>query len=197
MKFSLFALFSLFLGIGSLAASAQVAPTKLAFIDTEAFLDGKAGINKYVNAYKSLADEFKAATDEINNMNTRLNALSKEAQAIQDKLNGPALPGTDPTALRTSLEQKMDEGQRLQIDLKRKQEDTKAKYEKREAAVAVPIMREIGAAIEVYRKAKGYDLILNAAKLGESILGYEKSLDITDAFIADFNLKSGGAPVKP
>lgn len=197
MKSRYISLFTLVIFASVATAYSQAVPTKLAFIDTEAFLDSKTGVTKYVNAYKALADEFKAATDEITNMNTRLNTLSKEAQTIQDKFDGPATPGTDRNALRTSLEQKIEEGQRLQLEIKRKQEDTKAKYEKREAAVTVPIMKEIGAAIEVFRKAKGYDLILNAAKLGEAILGYEKSLDITDAFIADFNLKSSGAPVKP
>lgn len=196
MKLRFIVVFSLSLFACAASADSQAVPTKLAFIDSGAFADEKAGITKYVNAYKGLVIEFKTATDEINGIGTRLGALSKEAQAIQDKLNGPPAPGVDINVLRASLSQKLDEGQRLQIDMKRKQEDLKAKYEKRESAVAVPVMREIGAAIEVYRKAKGYDLILDAAKLGESILGYDRSLDITDAFIADFNSKASGVPAK-
>jgi len=196
MKLRSIALFSLFLFAFAAAGYSQVVPTKMAFIDSGAFADEKAGVTKYVNAYKSLAAEFKPATDELISINTRLETLSKEAQAIQDKFSGTPPPGVDLNALRTSLDQKVDEGQRLQIDLKRKQEDLKAKYQKREAAVAGPIMNEIGNAIEVYRKAKGYDLVLDASKLVDSILAYDKSLDITAAFIADFNSKSSGVPAK-
>lgn len=195
MKSGSIAIYFLLVSAAALSAYSQAVPTKLAFIDTGAFTDEKAGITKYVNAYKGLAAEFKPATDQLNTIGTRLNAITKEAQDIQDKINSRA-PGTDIVTLKASLEQKIDEGQRLQIDFKRKQEDLKVRYEKREKAVAVPIMNEIGAAIEVYRKAKGYDLILDAVKLGESILGYDRSLDITAAFIADFNSKSSGVPAK-
>lgn len=196
MKLRSIAVYSLIFFACAASADSQAVPTKLAFIDTGAFTDEKAGITKYVNAYKGLAIEFKTATDEINGISTRLGALSKEAKVIQDKLNGPPAAGVDLNVLRASFDQKVDEGERLQIDMKRRQEDLKAKYEKREAEVTRPIMREIGAAIEVFRKAKGYDLILDAAKIGESILGYDRSLDITDAFIADFNSKASGVPAK-
>lgn len=196
MKLRFITLYSLIFFVCAGSADSQVSPTKLAFIDSGAFTDEKAGITKYVNVYKQLAIEFKAATDEIKGISTRLGVLSKEAREMQEKLNGPPAAGVDINALRASFDQKVDEGQRLETDLKRKQEDFKAKYEKRESTLALPIMREIGAAIEVYRKAKGYDLILDAAKIGESILGYDRSLDITDAFIADFNSKASGVPAK-
>ncbi len=195
MKLRSIALFSFLLFVSAIASHAQAVPTKIAFIDTGAFTDEKAGITKYVNAYKSLAAEFKKATDDLNALNARLAAVAKEVEALQQKIQSPP-PGTDINALRASLEQKIDEGQRLQIELKRKQEDIKAQYEKKEAAVAGPIMQEIGIAIEAYRKTKGYDLILDAVKLSEAILGYDKSLDITAAFIADFNSKSNGVPAK-
>ena len=63
------------------------AQSKVAFIDSNAFLDETAGITKFVGAFKSLNDGFKPDQVEIDGMNTRLQALTKE---IEDLLKLPA-----------------------------------------------------------------------------------------------------------
>lgn len=186
----LLAIFSLIIAI---TANAQAAATKVAFINTEAFLDDKTGITRYVSVYKALEAEFKPAQDELMSINTKLDALTKDIQNIQKQLDGAATgPPIDKAALQKSLDAKNDEGQNLQLTFKRKQEDAKAKYEKREKDVTAPIVKEIALAIDEFRKKLGYDVIFDISK-SNNVVSINDALDITPAFIKEFNAKPAPA----
>ena len=175
-----------------LSVSAYAQPTKIAIINSAQFSAEKGGITKLVAAYNTLDVEFKPASDEIAQINTKLSTLSKELSAIQDQFSKP---GVDAQTLRNQYTQKEEEGQNLQITLKRKQEDAKARYERREEVVTGPIIKEITDAMSAYIKAHGIDLLLDASKL-ESLLAFNPAIDVTDAFIKEFNAKSAGVPIK-
>ena len=167
--------------------------TKIALVNSDAFGFEKTGITKLTNAYKALESEFKPTTDDLAATGAKLEALAKEIQQLQTQLNTNQ---GDANAIRKTIEQKTDDGTRLQIDLKRKQEDAKAKLDKRQAQVTAPIAKEISTALEAYGKKNSIDMILDVSKLDGSILMIYYAMDITDAFIKDFNAKAVGIPVK-
>jgi Skp family chaperone for outer membrane proteins len=172
---------------------------KVAVMNSAAFYDEKAGITKLVNAYKLLNDQFKPEQDKLVALNTRIQALAKEIEQLQAKLNEarPAVP-IDVNATRNLIITKNEEGERLQIDLKRKQEDAKQAYERESKLKIDPISNDIGKAIDAYAKTRGIDLILDLSKLAETgaILALSSTADVTDAFIKDYNAKNSGVPVK-
>lgn len=168
-------------------------PTKVAIINSDAFADEKTGVTKLVSAYKALEIEFKPVSDELAGMAAKIDNLAKEIQQLQSQINNNQ---GDPNAIRTTIEQKNDEGARLQIELKRKQEDAKERFAKREKQVTDPIVKEIGTALDAYAKKNSIDLILDITKLGGAVLMLNNAIDITDSFIKDFNAKAVGIPVK-
>jgi Skp family chaperone for outer membrane proteins len=88
------------------ASNAPVPDTKIAFINTEAFGDEKAGITRFVAAMKSLEREFKPRQDELNSMQTRIRTIAEEISKTQAV--------ADPKTIQA----KQDEGERLNRDLK-------------------------------------------------------------------------------
>lgn len=185
---------SLFMLIFALPLFAQAvpAPTKIGIINTEAFYYEKVGVTKLLNAYAALDKEFEPRQQELVGINTRIENLAKEIQALQAQLNNPAAGrAVDANAVQTNIANKSDEGARLQVEFKRKQEDAKAAYEKREAAVIVPIKREIGTAVTEYAKQRGFDLVLDGAKMDQAgiLLSIGQGMDLTEEFIKFFNAK--------
>ena len=167
--------------------------TRIALIDTSAFGDDKGGITKYVTALNSLDAEFKPVQVELQTMNAKLEAIGKDIQQLQSKVG---TPGADSTALQNALSAKNEEGANLQTLLKRKQEDAKDKFDKRFKIVTDPITKEIGDSMEAFRKKNGYDLILDVTKMQGMILAANLSIDVTTAFIKDFNAKAAGIPAQ-
>src|SRR5258707_11504480 len=64
------------------ATNAPVPDSRIALIDTSMFGDEKNGIWRYVDAAKSVQAEFKARTDDLQSIQTRLNALATEIQTL-------------------------------------------------------------------------------------------------------------------
>ena len=85
--------------------------------------------------------------------------------------------------------------QDLETTIKRKQEDAKAKYDKRQDVVVGPVFADIGKALNEYAKSKGYALILDGAKLEQAgvLLGFDDKYDITKDFITFYNARPATA----
>jgi Skp family chaperone for outer membrane proteins len=170
------------------AASANVPTSKVALVDTGAFGDEKGGIVKYVNALKSLEREFKPRQDE-------LELLSKKIQAIVDEIN--KLSSNAQVVDAKAIQLKREEGERLQRELKFKQEEAKAAFQKRYADAIGPLEQDIGKALVAFAKQRGITTLLNIGgqenPLQQIIVMFDPSTDITDAFIADYNAKNPGA----
>ncbi|MDT4895649.1 MAG: hypothetical protein QOH25_726 [Acidobacteriota bacterium] len=161
------------------ASNAPVPDTKIAFIDTSAFGDEKGGITRYVAAVKSLEREFKPRQDELNTMQTRIKALADEI----GKLSGSAV--VDPKTIQA----KQDEGERLQRDLKYKKEQADADFAKRYQDVVSPISADIGKSLDSFAQQRGITMILDISKLAPAILTVNPAMDVTAAFIAEYNSK--------
>jgi Skp family chaperone for outer membrane proteins len=179
---------SLFLAaLFAVSAFAQTtAPVKIAVINTYAFGDEKAGITKYIGAVKTINTEFQPLQTELDTMNTKLNGLAKEIQTIRDQAAGGKVPIDEKAA-----QAKVDEAEKLQRDIKFKQEDAKARYERRQQAVMGPVMQDIGKALQEYAKQKGYTVIFDIAKDEAGFLlavGDEKA-DVTKDFITFYNAR--------
>lgn len=186
----------IFAAIFAVSAFAQTgASAKIVVIDTGAFAGdekGVGGITKYVNAMNALDTEFQPAQKELQTIATKLQTLQTEIQKLQSA-PPPAVPSKDPQA---ALQTKVDEAQNLQVEFKRKQEDAKAKFERRQQALMGPVMQDIFKSLQDFSKQKGYDLILDASKLDaqQMILGFNpEKVDVTKEFITFYNARPAGA----
>jgi Skp family chaperone for outer membrane proteins len=162
------------------APNGPVPDTKIAFIDTGMFGEEKGGIGRYVNAVKSLEREFKPRQDELNTMQNRIKALADEIQ----KLSGNSV--VDPKTIQA----KNDEGERLQRDLKYKKEQADADFQRRYNEVVGPISQDIGKALDQFAQARGITMILDISKLAPAILTVNPNMDVTAAFIQEYNSKN-------
>lgn len=188
-------IFTVFLAVGAFAQAPP--PAKIALVDTEAFYSENGGITKIINAYKSLDTEFKTSTTELENGVKRLQALQTEIQNLQTKANDPTnkVP-IDQNAARA----KVDEAEKLQRDMKFKQEEFKAQLAKREAAVLGPIVQDVSKALSDFAKQKGYTVVLDVGKLYQAqiILYWQESTEITKEFVQFYNTRPAGtATTKP
>ena len=172
---------------GQATVPAQTAPFKMAVIDSEAFAATTGGITRYTAAMKALGEEFRPLETEIQGMVTRYTTLGNEIKKLQDQAAAGTVP-VDPKAAAT----KFDEYQNLELAIKRKQEDGKARAARREPQVMGPIRQEIGKALDDYAKQKGLALILDSAKLEGAglILAFDEAkIDVTKDFITYFNTR--------
>ena len=78
--------------------------------------------------------------------------------------------------------------EQLKKDIQRKAEDAQAAYNRRRQELFMPLQEEIGKALEVFAKARGINVIIDGAQV--PLLYAAESIDITRAFIADFNSKN-------
>jgi Skp family chaperone for outer membrane proteins len=189
-RFSFIAASFIFAAITAVSAFGQAAqpaaPFRMAVIDTGAF-DTKEGITRYSTAMNALEAEFKPLETEIQGLVTKYNTLGAEIKKLQDQ----AAAGTVPIDQKTAAA-KVEEYQTLELTIKRKQEDAKARAARREPAVMGPIRQEIGKALQDYATKKGYAMILDAAKLDGAglILAFDAAkVDVTKDFIAFFNAR--------
>jgi Skp family chaperone for outer membrane proteins len=159
------------------AGNAAVPATKMAFIDTTAFAEEKGGINRYVSAVKSLEREFQPRQNELNNIQTRIKTIADELNKLS--ANAPVDPKT--------IAARQDEGERLQRDLKYKKDQANTDFTKRYQEVVGPISRDIGKAIDQFAAQRGISLVLDVSKLGQSVLTLNPAMDVTQAFIIEYN----------
>jgi Skp family chaperone for outer membrane proteins len=157
------------------ASNAPVPDSKIAFIDTGAFGDDKVGITRFVNAMKALEREFKPRQDELNNIQNRIKALADEINKTQSV--------ADPKTIQA----KQDEGERLQRDLKYKQDQADADFKKRYTDVVSPISQDIGNALTAFANQRGITMILDISKLLPAVLTVNPATDVTQAFINEYN----------
>jgi Skp family chaperone for outer membrane proteins len=165
-------------------AAPQAVPVKIAVIDTDAFADSKTGVRKLLNAIGQVEARLKPLRDEIVGMQNRYNTLATEITNAQ-KANTPISPD------------KVDQARQLESDIKRKQEDGQKALERFNRQIVDPVNVEIAKAVEAYGRQKGYDVVLDAPKFAGTMILLNKGLDITDAFVADYNAKNPAATTTP
>jgi Skp family chaperone for outer membrane proteins len=114
-------------------------------------------------------------------MQTRAQALESEINKLREAPEGTPI---DQRALQT----KIDQLEQLKKDIQRKSEDAQAAYNRRRQDLFGPLQEEIGKALEAFAKARGINVIIDGAQV--PLLYAADSVDITRAFIAEFNSKN-------
>jgi len=150
---------------------------KIALVNTDDFADEKTGIVRLVAAMKRVAAEFQPRRTELDTLQGQI----EKATADLNK----AAPVQDPKVTA----QQNDKIEQMKKDYQRKGEDAQALYQKRLQDVLGPVYEEIGRALDVYAKAHGITLILDLTKV-QGIVSASESLNITRAFITEFNSKN-------
>jgi len=162
-------------------ASVQLPMSKMAVIYTDLFLDQKTGIAKFNSLVTRLNGEFQKIKDELTQMQTRATSLESEITKLREAPEGAPVD-------QRSLQAKIDQLDQLKKDIQRKGEDAQANYNRRRAELFNPLQEEIGKALEAFAKARGINVIIDAAQV--PLLYAADNIDITRAFIADFNSKN-------
>jgi Skp family chaperone for outer membrane proteins len=157
-----------------------VPDSKIALIDTSAFNDEKNGIIRYVDAAKAVEAEFKPRADELQGLQNRLVALATEIQNLQKAA----------VADQKTIQAKQQQGATLQTELKTKKDRFDEDLSKRYEVVVGPISNLIGAAMDQFARSRGITMTLDASKLLPAILTAVPAIDMTQAFINDFNSKN-------
>ena len=153
-----------------------VPDSKMAMIYSDMFLDPKNGIARYNSLLTTLNREFEPRRNELQALQTRIQTLTKEIDDTQNV--------ADPNAIRV----KRDQLNQLNTDFKRKGEDAEAAYAKRRQEIFLPLQTDIGKALEVFAKARGITVIVDGSQV--PVVYAADNIDITRAFIADFNSKN-------
>jgi len=154
-----------------------LADTKIALVNTEEFVDEKTGIVRLVNAMKAVNGEFQPRQTELTGLQAQIDKLTSDLQK--------AASVQDPKV----SQQQQDKIDQLKKEQQRKGEDAQAAYQKRLQEKLGPVYDEIGKALDAYAKAHGITLILDVTKI-QGIVSASESLDITRAFINEFNSKN-------
>jgi Skp family chaperone for outer membrane proteins len=169
------------------ASNAAVPDSRIALIDTTMFGDEKNGIYRYVDAARSVQAEFKTRADELQNLQGRLSALVTEIQTLSKA----------PVVDQKTIQAKQQQGETLQAEWKTKKDRLDEDITKRAEQVIAPISSQIGAAMDQFARQRGVTMTLDLSKLLPAILTAVPAVDLTQAFIADFNSKNprtGPAP---
>ena len=156
--------------------TAAVPDSKIALIYSDAFLDAKTGIARFNTVVTALNREFQPRQ-------TELQALQQKIQALTDDITKTA-PVADPRTLQT----KQDQLDQMKKDFQRKGEDAQAAYDRRRKEMFEPLQEDIGKALEAYAKGHNINVIIDGSQV--PLVYAADALDITRAFINDFNSKN-------
>jgi outer membrane protein len=162
-------------------ATVALPVSKMAVINSDAFLDQKNGIAKFNTAITKLNGEFQKIKDDLTAMQTRATTLESEITKLQQAPEGTPID-------QKSLQAKIDQLEQLKKDIQRKSEDAQNSYNRRRGEIFNPLQDEIGKALEAFAKARGITVIIDAAQV--PLLFADEKTDITRAFITDFNSKN-------
>jgi Skp family chaperone for outer membrane proteins len=163
------------------AGGGAVPDSKIAIIFTDAFLDPKNGITRINNLAASLDREFQPRRTELQGMQTRVQQLTDSISKLQQSQNV-----VDPKSIQTQIDQ-LDT---LKKDFQRKAEDAQAAFTKRQQEVLGPLQDDIGKALEAYAKTHGITVLIDASRV--PLVYAADNLDITRAFIAEYNSRNPG-----
>jgi len=162
------------------AANQPVPPSKIAVVDTRRFADEQGGIYRYVDAVQTIAREFKTRSDEVTNLGNRLETLANELDNLMK-----ATPVN-----QTVVDAKQQQGTALQTEYNNKKAKLDQDVGNRYKQIVSPVSQAIGAALDQFAAQRGVTMTLDASKILPAILTILPSVDLTSAFINDFNSKN-------
>lgn len=158
-----------------------VPESKIALVYTDMFLDAKTGIAKFTNLVNTLNREFQPRQTELVTLQERIKQLTNEVNQAQ---SGPAAAVID----QKSIQAKIDQVEQLKKDATRKAEDGQAAFDRRRKELFAPMQEEIAKALEAFAKQRGISVLIDGSQV--PLVYAAESIDITRAFINDFNGKN-------
>ena len=161
-----------------------VPPSKIAVIDTAVFSDEKAGIFLVIDAATSLRNEFRARDQELQTTQGRLNALVEDIRKLRQ---------ANPVDQK-AIQAKQEEGLRLQQDFDTKKQRYEEDYRRRYSQVMGPVSQQIGKAMDEFAAQHGITMTLDVSKMLPAVLTALPTVEVTAAFIAEFNRKNPRGP---
>ena len=159
--------------------SVSVPDSKIALIYSEAFLDPKAGIARFNILLANLNREFEKPQADLKQLEQKMTQLNDEIAKLQ--AGASVVPAEQIRAKSDQLDQ-------LKKDYQRKGEDAQTAYNKRRGEIFQPLQDDIGKALEAYAKAHNINVIIDGSQV--PVVYAADALDITRAFIGDFNSKN-------
>ena len=161
-------------------ANVNVPVSKVAVIFSAAFQDPKLGIAKFNVLLTQLNSKYQKTQDELNNTAKTINSLQDEVKKLQES-TAPVSPQT--------IQQKLDQIDQMKKDYQRRGEDAQANYQRERQQVFAPLQDDVGKALDAFAKARGITLVIDASQV-EGILYAADGIDITKAFISEYNSKN-------
>ena len=172
------------------AASAPPATVRIAVIDSRFFRGtdekGTGGIARYITAARQLEAQFQPQIKDLEGLQTRLNTIVENIRK------------TTAVAQPAEIEKQRQQAAELEVQIKRKSEDLERAVDARQAEVMRPIEEDVFNAITAFARQRGYTMVLDIARV--PVLFVEPTIDITQAFIAEYNrtrTASTAAPAAP
>jgi Skp family chaperone for outer membrane proteins len=183
------------LALGSVTLSAQTAQTakaapataakpikllpvsRVAWINSSAFLADEAGIKQLVRVLKELELEFSGTQSELSLLNEKLRTLVGELNKLQ--------AGGDANAV--AIQEKQAAGVKLQRELQTKQQEAQAAVQQAQQEKQAPVSAEIGKALAAFAKEREIGILFDAAKINDGIISAAPELEVTNEFIAYYN----------
>lgn len=156
--------------------SANVPDSKIAVIYSDLFLDDKTGIARFTILLNTLNREFQPRQTELQQIQQRATALNDEIEK------------TKTVADPKTISAKIDQLEGFKIELKRKSEDAQQAYDRRRKEIFTPLQDAIGKALEAFAKQRGITVLIDGSQV--PVVYAADSIDITRAFINDFNGKN-------
>jgi Skp family chaperone for outer membrane proteins len=163
------------------ADNGPVPVSTIALIDTDAFSDEKQGITRLVAAVKKVDAEFTPRRTDLQGLQARIKGINDDIAKTKDV--------ADPRTLQT----KKDQADQLQRELDFKAQGAQADYNKRLQEVVGPIYDDIGKALDDFARRRNITLMLDAAKIGPAIITAAPTMNVTGAFITEYNSRPATA----
>jgi len=158
-------------------------PANIAIIDSAAFADDKNGIARVMAAMKQIEAKYQPLRTELRGMRDRLTTMRSDIQKKQ------------PIQEAKMTAQQAEEADRLEVQIKRKQEDAQASYQKDSLAVLEPLQKDIADALNAYAQSKGISLLFDVNRV--PVIYAAASLDVTRDFIAEYNRTHPATGARP
>ena len=160
------------------AAAAKVLPvSRVAWINSNAFMDEAGGIKALIRVLKELELEFTGTQSELSLLNEKLRTLVGELNKLQ--------AGGEANA--QAIQEKQAAGLKLQRELQTKQQEAQTAISQAQQEKQGPIAAEISKALTAFTKEREIGLLFDVSKINDGLIAAQPELDVTADFIAYYN----------
>lgn len=156
-----------------------VEPARVAYVNSNAFLEPATGIKQLVKVYQGLELEFAPQQQELTLLQEKLRTIVAEI----NKLRSEATPDAK------AIGDKETAGLALQKDLQAKQQAAQQAFAARQQELQGPVSAELGKELRAFSQERDITMMFDLAKLGDALLDAKPEADLTPDFIAYFNAK--------